>query len=217
MLNVESTDLLTTACTHRPQPPFVRHALQHTTPALRIRLITGRTPIKGKRLTRPDSESVGLQSSSAGVRSRELVLLGSLHVELSSWRRGNPPPPSAARATIGTGGSGGGLVRFAPTPEKSKGTRGNHTHLQQCAPPPVLEQVDGRLHPVFKGIGGRPPIPGIEPPPSRQAPDALPLERLPSERHRHPAHGSNTQGHTPTTHAGATALPTLLNPCMAVC
>ena len=45
-----------------------------------------------KRLPRPSSESVGLQSSSAGVRSQALVLLGSLHVELSSWQRGNHPP-----------------------------------------------------------------------------------------------------------------------------
>ena len=62
-------------------------------------------------------------------------------------------PPSAARATTGTGGSGGGLVHFTPTPKKE--TRGNHTHLQQCAPPPVLEQVDGRPRPVFERIGGR--------------------------------------------------------------
>ena len=51
-----------------------------------------RHPKQGKRPARPSSESGSLQSSSAGVRSRELVLLGSLHVELSSRRRGNHPP-----------------------------------------------------------------------------------------------------------------------------
>ena len=61
-------------------------------PTLRTGLIADDTPQWRKRLPRPSSESVGLQSSSAGVRSRALVLLGSLHVELSSWRRGNHPP-----------------------------------------------------------------------------------------------------------------------------
>ena len=61
-------------------------------PTLRTRLIAGGTPKSRKRLPRPSSESVGLRLSSAGVRSRALVLLGSLHVELSSWRRGNYPP-----------------------------------------------------------------------------------------------------------------------------
>ena len=61
-------------------------------PTLRTGFIADDTPQWRKRLPRPSSESVGLQSSSAGVRSRALVLLGSLHVELSSWRRGNHPP-----------------------------------------------------------------------------------------------------------------------------
>ena len=61
-------------------------------PTLRTGFVADDTPKWRKRLPRPSSESVGLQSSSAGVRSRALVLLGSLHVELSSWRRGNHPP-----------------------------------------------------------------------------------------------------------------------------
>ena len=61
-------------------------------PTLRTGFIADDTPKWRKRLPPPSSESVGLQSSSAGVRSRALVLLGSLHVELSSWRRGNHPP-----------------------------------------------------------------------------------------------------------------------------
>ena len=61
-------------------------------PSLRTGFIADDTPKSRKRLPRPSSESVGLQSSSAGVRSQALVLLGSLHVELSSWRRGNHPP-----------------------------------------------------------------------------------------------------------------------------
>ena len=52
------------------------------------------------------------------------MLLGSLHVELSSWRPGNHPPPTATRATTGTGGSGGGLV--LPQPPKSD-TQEPHT------------------------------------------------------------------------------------------
>ena len=112
-----------------------RHAANLTThgPTLGIRFMADRTPKTGKRLPRPNSESVGHQSSSAGVRSRGLVLLGSLHVELSSWRRGKPPPPPAARATTGTGGSGGGLVHFTPDPGKTMGaTRpcsSAHRHL----------------------------------------------------------------------------------------
>ena len=61
-------------------------------PTLRTGFIADDTPQWRNTLPRPSSESVGLQSSSAGVRSRALVLLGSLHVELSSWRRGNHPP-----------------------------------------------------------------------------------------------------------------------------
>ena len=61
-------------------------------PTLRTGFIADDTPKSHKRLPRPSSESVGLQLSSAGVRSQALVLLGSLHVELSSWRRGNHPP-----------------------------------------------------------------------------------------------------------------------------
>ena len=61
-------------------------------PTLGTGFIADGTPKSRKRLLRPSSESVGLQSSSAGVRSQALVLLGSLHVELSSWRRGNHPP-----------------------------------------------------------------------------------------------------------------------------
>ena len=61
-------------------------------PTLGTGFIADGTPKSRKRLPRPGSESVGLQSSSAGVRSQALVLLGSLHVELSSWRRGNHPP-----------------------------------------------------------------------------------------------------------------------------
>ena len=61
-------------------------------PTLGTGFIAEGTPKSRKRLPRPSSESVGLQSSSAGVRSQALVLLRSLHVELSSWRRGNHPP-----------------------------------------------------------------------------------------------------------------------------
>ena len=61
-------------------------------PTLGTGFIADGTPKSRKRLPRPSSESVGLQSSSAGVGSQALVLLGSLHVELSSWRRGNHPP-----------------------------------------------------------------------------------------------------------------------------
>ena len=61
-------------------------------PTLGTEFIADGTPKLRKRLQRPSSESVGLQSSSAGVRSQALVLLGSLHVELSSWRCGNHPP-----------------------------------------------------------------------------------------------------------------------------
>ena len=104
---------------------------------------------------------------------------------------------------------------FCPNPQKV--IRRNHTHLQQCAPPPVLEQVDGRSRPGYGGIGGRPPIPGLEPPPSRQTPGALPLERPPSERHWILAQGTTTQANTPTTHAGASAPPSLPTLCMAVC
>ena len=79
---------------------------------------------------------------------------------------------------------------FYPPPKKNK-RHWNHPPLQQCAPSPVLKQVDGRPRPVFEGIGGRPPIPGIEPAPSRRAPGALPPGRLPSEIHRHPGHRTN--------------------------
>ena len=79
---------------------------------------------------------------------------------------------------------------FYPPPKKNK-THGSHPPLQQCAPSPVLKQVDGRPRPVFEGIGGRPPIPGFEPAPSRRAPGALPPERLPSEIHWHPGHRTN--------------------------
>ena len=95
-------------------------------PTLRTGFIADGTPKSSKRPPRPSSESVGLQSSSAGVRSRALVLLGSLHAELSSWRRGNPPPPPATRATTGTGGSGGGLVHFTPHPRKTKHMGATH-------------------------------------------------------------------------------------------
>ena len=61
-------------------------------PTLGTGFIADGTPKSRKRLPRPSSESASLQSSSAGVRSQALVLLGSLHVELSSWRRGNHPP-----------------------------------------------------------------------------------------------------------------------------
>ena len=79
---------------------------------------------------------------------------------------------------------------FYPPPWKNK-THGSHPPLQQCAPSPVLEQVDGRPRPVFEGIGGRPPITGIEPAPLRRAPGALPPGRLPSEIHWHPGHRTN--------------------------
>ena len=94
-------------------------------PTLGTGFIADGTPKSRKRLPRPSSESVGLQSSSAGVHSQALVLLGSLHVELSSWRRGNHPPP-ATRATTDTGGSGGGLVRFTPHPRKTKHMGATH-------------------------------------------------------------------------------------------
>ena len=61
-------------------------------PSLRTGFIADRTAESPKRLLQPSSESVGLRSSSAGFRSRALVLLGSLHVEHSSWRRENHPP-----------------------------------------------------------------------------------------------------------------------------
>ena len=95
-------------------------------PALKTGPIAYGTPKSRQRLPRPSSESVGLRSCSAGVRSRALVLLGSLHVELSSWRRGNPPPPPATRATTVTGGSGGGLVHFTPHPSKTKHMGATH-------------------------------------------------------------------------------------------
>ena len=79
---------------------------------------------------------------------------------------------------------------FYPPPWKNK-THGSHPPLQQCAPSPVLQQVDGRPRPVFEGIGGRPPITGFEPAPSRRAPGALPPGRLPSEIHWHPGHRTN--------------------------
>ena len=104
---------------------------------------------------------------------------------------------------------------FCPNPQKV--TRRNHTHLQQCAPPPVLEQVDRRSRPVFEGIGGRPPIPGLEPPPSRQTPGALPLERPSSEKCWNLAQGKTAHANTHTTHAGASAPPSLPTLCMAVC
>ena len=118
-----------------------------------------------------------------------LILLGSLHVELSSWRRGNhpprqqlaPPPIPVDRVE----------VSFVLPPPKKNKTHGSHPPLQQCAPSPVLEQVDGRPRPVFEGIGGRPPITGFEPAPSRRALGALPPGRLPSEIHWHPGHRTN--------------------------
>ena len=125
-------------------------------PTLGTGFIADGTPKSRKRLPRPSSESVGLQSSSAGVRSQALVLLGSLHVELSSWRRGNHPPSSSSRhhryRCIGWRSRS-----FYPPPWKNK-TQGSHPPLQQCAPSPVLEQADGRPRPVFEGIGGRPPV-----------------------------------------------------------
>ena len=158
-------------------------------PTLRTGFIADDTPKSRKRLPRPSSESVGLQSSSAGVRSQALVLLGSMHVELSSRRCGNHPPSSNSRhhryRWIGWRSRS-----FYPPPNKNK-THGSHPPLQQCAPSPVLEQVDGRPRPVFGGIGGRPPIPGFEPAPSRRAPGALPPGWLPSEIHWHPGHRTN--------------------------
>ena len=44
---------------------------------------------------------------------------------------------------------------------------------------------------MFEGIGGRPPVTGFEPAPSRRAPGALPPGRLPSEIHWHPGHRTN--------------------------
>ena len=108
---------------------------------------------------------------------------------------------------------------FCPPPGKNK-THGSHSPLQQCAPSPVLKQVDGRPRPVFEGIGGRPPIPGFEPAPSRRAPGALPPGRLPSEIHWHPGHKTNAPatpspgallghgpGHWSTTPATVTPTP----------
>ena len=72
-------------------PARATHFTTHS-PTLGTGFIADGTPKSRKRLPRPSSESVGLQLSSAGVRSQALVLLGSRHVELSSWRRGNHPP-----------------------------------------------------------------------------------------------------------------------------
>ena len=91
----------TPPCLHPPCPgpihvkwdlPTRASRLPTHSPTLRTGSVAGGTSKSRKRLPRPSSESVGLQSSSAGVRSRALALLGPLHVELSSWRRGNHPP-----------------------------------------------------------------------------------------------------------------------------
>ena len=108
-----------------------------------------------------------------------------------TWPRRTQLKTAARKTTLNAGQcvrqprEGRGRNRQPPPPQKK------NPPLQQCAPSPVLKQVDGTPRPVFEGIGGRPPIPGFEPAPSRRAPGALPPGRLASEIHRHPGHRTN--------------------------
>ena len=137
----------------------------------------------GKRHRWPNSESASLQSSRRVFDSWELVLLGPVHVKLSSGHCENhpplqqptPPPIPAEHVEVSS-----------VLPARQKCTRKHHAHLQQRAPPPVLDQIGGRARPVFKGIdgGGKSPsdpaLPaGFEPPCSGRAPSALPLGQRP--------------------------------------
>ena len=65
--------------------------------------IDDRNPITVKRHRRPNSESGSLQSSSAGVRYPGAGALG-IPARTLLWASLQPPPPSAACATTGTGG-----------------------------------------------------------------------------------------------------------------
>ena len=135
-------------------------AQHHARPTPRAECTDGRTPETGKRLARPNSESVGLQSSSAGVRSRGLVLLGSLHVELSSWGRGNHPPLQP-HAPPPVPVDWVGVWYNLPQPRKRNKTREPPT---PAAVRPATCPRTGRreARSVLEGHGGSPPTPRIE-------------------------------------------------------
>ena len=150
-----------------------------------------------------------------GFDSRELSLLGPLHVELSSGHRWNHPPlkqpalPPVPADRV--------EVSFVFTPSHPHSPKKEHagtTHTYSSARRYLYS--DGSTGgPVrySKGSMGGPTNPlvsaGIEPPPSRQAPSALPLGQRP------PPQGS-TAGRA-CTHTRRRADAALPSPCIAVC
>ena len=108
----------------------------------------------------PIARAVVFSRPVRGFDTRGLRLLGPLHIELSRGQRWNhpplqqpaPPPVPADRVEVSSI-----LLMGAPPPQyqnKNKMQRGT-THLQQHAPPPVLEGIDGRPHPSIGGTGAR--------------------------------------------------------------
>ena len=180
--------------------------------------IGDRNPITVKRHRRPISESGSLQSSSAGVRYPGAGALGIPARRALLWASLEPPPPlqQPAPPPVPVDRVEVSSV-LPPTPNPKKDTEEPHTPVAvraaTCTRTDRWEAPSG----IQRDRWETPPIPGIEPPPSRQAPAALPLERLPSEGLKNSTQGARAQAHTPTSHAGAPAPPNLPTPCMAVC
>ena len=128
------------------------------------------------------------------------MLLGSLHVELSSGHRWNhpplqqpaPPPVPVDRVEVSS--------VLPPNPKKD--TQEPHTPVAVRAA--ICTRTDRREVPsgIQRDQWETPPIPGIEPPPSWQAPAALPLELLPSEGSQNSPQGATAQ-HTHPQHMQA--------------
>ena len=146
----------------------------------------------GKRHSWPDGESGSLQSSRRGFDSWDLVLLGPLHVELSSGHRENhpplqqpaPPPIPADRVEVSS------VLRARQKCTRFASATNMHTQAPRtpaAACSAACTQTDRREGP--SGIqrhrwGGEAPsdpaLPaGFEPPSSGRAPGALPLRQRP--------------------------------------
>ena len=138
----------------------------------------------GKRHRRPNTESPSLQSSRRGFDSWELLLLGPLHVELSSGHRRNhpplqqpaPPPIPADRVEVSS--------VFAPPPPQKQTEHAGTTHTCSSARRHLYpDRSTGGPVRYSKGLMGGPTDPsppaGLEPPSPGRAPSALPLGQRP--------------------------------------